>query len=125
MTQTLTLQRNNNGVNNNLLGQFFWNGAQVAVTIENRNLSIPTGTYPCIPHNSPKHPHTWEITDVPNRSEILIHNANLASQLLGCVAPGDTYGTLNGEQAVLNSVLTMDKLRNTLPDYFNINIIGG
>jgi hypothetical protein len=116
----IELQRNNNGINNSLLGQFFLFGQQIAVTIENKELSIPAGQYSCIPHNSPKHPDTWEISNEPDRTEILIHNANLASQLLGCVAPGNTYGTISGENAVMNSVVTMDKLRKLLPDYFTL-----
>ena len=83
---------------------------------------IPEGTYHCIPHNSPEHPKTWEVTNVPGRSEILIHNANLPSQLLGCIGVGDGFGVLEGMKAVLNSVATMNVLRRILPEEFDLTI---
>lgn len=110
-------------------GQMFINGNQICVTAELPWLDnhpgtscIPTGTYECIPHNSPSHPNTWEVSNVPNRSAILIHNANLPSQLLGCIGVGDTYGTIDGQRAVLNSVATLNKLREILPSNFTLVI---
>lgn len=41
--------------------------------------------------------------EVPGRSDILIHKANRASELRGCVAPGMSVGVLGGETAVLQS----------------------
>lgn len=83
---------------------------------------IPVGTYTVIPHSSIVHPSTWEITNVPGRNEILIHNANVASQLLGCIAVGDHIGKLDGMPAVLHSVATLDNLRKELPDTFTLII---
>lgn len=83
---------------------------------------IPVGAYKCIPHNSPAHPHTWEVTGVPNRSAILIHSGNTINDLKGCIAVGDSMGELDGLPAVRNSKITMEKLSGMLPDNFMLNI---
>ena len=39
--------------------------------------------------NSPKFgPNTWEVCDVPDRTHILFHAGNRASDVQGCIAPG-------------------------------------
>jgi hypothetical protein len=61
--------------------------------------SIPTGTYRCRRGQQgefPKHPGSFEIMGVPNRSTILFHVANTMDDLLGCVGIGDKWGTLVG-----------------------------
>lgn len=81
-----------------------------------QNSCIPIGTYIFIPHNSSAHPLTWEITNVPNRSEILIHSANWAYQLLGCIGVGEAIELIEGVMGVTNSVNTLQRLREILPD---------
>ena len=71
---------------------------------------------------SPKHGQVWVATNVPNRSEIEVHAANLARQLLGCLGVGDEFGVLDGLPAVLNSQATLAMLRETLPENFTLNI---
>ncbi|MES2156153.1 MAG: DUF5675 family protein, partial [bacterium] len=55
--------------------------------------------HPCIPPSAegydvdwttwhPHHSPCYEIKNVPGRSAILIHSANIFEQLLGCIAPG-------------------------------------
>ncbi len=51
---------------------------------------ITPGVYNCIPHDSPKHPDTYEILNVPGRTSILIHTGNYASDTEGCILPGLT-----------------------------------
>lgn len=56
---------------------------------------------------------------IPKRTGILIHPANCASQLLGCIAPGLARGqlALSGEplaNAVLSSDLAFGRLRDAL-----------
>lgn len=80
---------------------------------------IPPGTYQCIPHNSPDHPNTWEISNVPNRSEILIHFGNYVSNSSGCVLVGNGFIT-NG---IGDSQVTLNALRQTLPQNFTLEII--
>lgn len=83
---------------------------------------IPEGKYDCIRHDSPDHPNTWEVTDVPNRSEILIHNGNTAKDTKGCILVGDSFGIIDGENAVLNSVMMLNKLRQVWPDNFALQV---
>lgn len=83
---------------------------------------ISEGTYACVPHNSPAHPGTWEITNVPNRDNILLHNGNFAKQSLGCILVGNSFGIIDGKPAVLNSMATLNKLRNILPPTFQLTI---
>lgn len=83
---------------------------------------IPAGTYEVIPHNSPEHPATWEITGVPNRSGILIHNGNTENDSLGCVICGDRFGTVDDLPAVMDSDATLAMLRSVLPANFRLEI---
>jgi Family of unknown function (DUF5675) len=83
---------------------------------------IPNGEYQVIPHNSFSHPNTWEITGVPDREAILIHNGNTEADSKGCVLVGDSTGEINGKPAVLNSKATLNKLRGILPDNFTLVI---
>ncbi len=55
--------------------------------------------------------YTYELQNVPGRSGIRIHSANFWSQLLGCIALGDSYGDLNhdAQADILNSRVTVDK----------------
>lgn len=63
---------------------------------------IPPGRYECAIVNSPKFGRVYEVKDVPGRSAVLIHSANLAgdltkgwtTQLQGCIAPGERRGTM-------------------------------
>ena len=73
-------------------------------------------------YNSPTHGQVWVATNVPGRSEVEVHAANWAHQLLGCLGVGDSFGTLSGLPAVLNSQHTLTKLRTTLPATFSLAI---
>lgn len=84
---------------------------------------IPDGIYTLEPHNSPKHPHVVALVNhalgvyhfedpQAKRSNILIHSANRAAQLRGCISPGMRLGALpnkNGEMewAVLDSTAAL------------------
>ena len=71
-----------------------------------RQLScIPPGIYRCAMVNSPRFGRVYHVQDVPGRSAILIHAANLAgdvrlrwdTQLQGCIAPFDKPGRLRNK----------------------------
>ena len=83
---------------------------------------IPVGTYRFIAYLSPTHGNVWMAQNVPGRGNIEIHNANWAKQLLGCIGVGDAFGILEGLPAVLNSVNTLNMLRDTLPQSFDLEI---
>lgn len=82
---------------------------------------IPVGTYHCIPHNSPKHPNVWEVTGVPGRSEILIHQGNALRDTEGCILVAFQFA--GNEAEILTSDLALSFLRNTLPQEFDLTIV--
>ena len=89
-----------------------WNNNQPRISC------IPAGEYTCIPHNSLKYQNVWEVTNVPGRTAILIHNGNTIRDTEGCILVGNDFGTVEHLPAVTNSRATLDKLRKVLPDNF-------
>lgn len=99
---------------------------QIAVTVERPWLNnagdvscIKAGGYRVAMRDSVKHHgQVYGVQNVPDRSNIEIHPANLASQLLGCIALGQSFGHVtlpsgppwNGETGygVLNSDLAVE-----------------
>jgi len=112
-----------------VLGSLTLNGKELCKTLElpwkdnaPQISCIPVGTYECQPWDSIKFPNVWEITDVPDRVAILIHNANTPNQIKGCVAVGMTYGVFDGVQGVARSREALNFLRQTLPPKFTLKI---
>lgn len=65
---------------------------------------IQKGLYVCRYTLSPRlRKYTYEVFGDNKRSGIRIHSANLASQLLGCIALGQKIGTMDGVKAVFLS----------------------
>lgn len=70
---------------------------------------IPPGTYECRLVLSPKFGRVYEVKNVPNRSHVLIHSANLAgdeklgytTQLQGCIAPHEKSGFMRNNKGVM------------------------
>ena len=87
-----------------------------------QNIScIPTGFYKLIRVNSPRFgPGTWEVAAVTGRSHILIHVANTAADVIGCVGLGmglfpQLQGVSNSKAAIENFYLmTADKTEEEL-----------
>jgi hypothetical protein len=91
---------------------------------------VPAGTYHLVKHNSPKHPYTWalvnhdldvvhfegdDIDPDEDRATCLIHAANYADELLGCIAPG-THMAKNGDRFMAaSSRRAMDIIKDKLP----------
>lgn len=84
---------------------------------------IPCGIWTFEKYLSPSHGQVWMAKDVPGRTNIEIHNANFASQLLGCIGVGLSIGMIYNTPAVLSSLPALVKLRGILPDTFQLNII--
>ena len=116
-----------------------WNGDKLLCrTVEkrwhnnqNQISCIPLGIYHCTKRTSQKYGHHWHLQDVPNRDLILIHNANWAHQLKGCIGVGKDFAedgvdakTGISAKMVVSSVATMQKLRAILPDSFDLEITG-
>lgn len=79
-----------------------------------RKSCIPEGTYPLVKRTSKKYGRHILVTDVPERSLILIHPANDAlKELAGCIAP---VTTLTGPGKGLRSRIPFEMLRDTVYD---------
>lgn len=88
---------------------------------------VPPGRYPVVKEHSPKFGEILpELKDVPNRSECKFHVANYPSELLGCIAPGLSFGDLDedGLLDVANSRKALDKLMSLTPGSFEVIING-
>lgn len=83
---------------------------------------IPTGLYNVVPYSSPLHNDVWQITDVPNRSAILIHPGNTVDDTHGCICVGAAIGKINNKLAVLNSQMTFAMLKQLFPANFQLTI---
>lgn len=94
---------------------------------------VPPGTYQLWKHNSESHPKTWALVnpslwvyhydeDVSPgqvgiaRTLVLLHPANWAMELRGCMAPGlSRLRETSGRRQVVNSVAAMNQIKDLLP----------
>ena len=56
--------------------------------------SIPTGLYRCARYGSKQYENTFQIMEVPNRTNILFHAGNTVLNTSGCILLGSSFGTL-------------------------------
>lgn len=84
---------------------------------------IPVGVYKCFFTTSPRFKkRMYEITNVPRRTGVRIHAANMAgdkslgfySHLNGCVALGEKIGFIDRQKALLVSVSAVRKFEEYL-----------
>ena len=65
---------------------------------------IPAGEYYCRPRRFNRGGYdAVEVVDVPDRSHILFHRANLATQLAGCIGVNSYLGCLSNQWSGLGS----------------------
>lgn len=66
----------------------------------------------------------WEVTNVPDRTFIMLHPGNTMDDVEGCIAVGDQLGWVNAKWAVLNSRNTFSRLMDALgePDSIQLRI---
>ena len=85
---------------------------------------IPKGTYQAKVHNSSKFGWCLWFQNVPGRSEILIHQGNFTSQILGCILPGVLHDDINndGIMDVKHSGIAIEALRHYIGDMGEIEI---
>ena len=67
---------------------------------------IPDGHYLLKPFSGTKFKDVWELQNVPGRTHILIHSANWAHQLHGCIAPGIDRKIRNPSQEPTSCMVT-------------------
>jgi len=95
---------------------------------------IPEGTYKVVPRNSKKYGDHLHVTDVPDRSLILIHWGNYAgsknpktgeSDIKGCLLTGYGYADFDrdGNPEIMNSKKAFNDLMLHAPDGFTLTII--
>ena len=102
---------------------------------------IPAGTYRLEPHNSDAHANVWALVnamlwvyhwdaDVPvgpqdgtARTTVLVHPANWASELRGCIAPGKArFKQPNGVWMVQQSRDAVNELRGAVNGSYDLTI---
>jgi hypothetical protein len=89
-----------------------------------RESCVPAGLYKLEPHSGTRFKDTWALvgagvvhwpdTDPKTREAVLIHPANFAHQLEGCIAPGIGIEFFGDVLGVTNSVVAMARLRTVL-----------
>jgi len=118
------MRRSNQGT----LGMIYYDGFK-CYTLElpwkenARNVScIPKGSYEVKMRLSPKYGQAYWVSDVPDRSFILIHSGNWAgdkskgfkTHVNGCILLGQKRGLLLSQLAVLNSRITVKRFMRKL-----------
>lgn len=86
---------------------------------------IPAGIYNCTKMVHIKHGVIWKVNDVVGRSGVLIHEGNTIKDVLGCIAMGRYFGSVDGLPAVMDSDNTMTELRTVFEDEFDLIIRDG
>lgn len=111
------------GGEHDVVGVLLVRGRAIAVTLElawrnnKRAVScIPLGRYLCRAVVSQTHGETFELTGVPDRSAILFHAGNDATDSQGCVLLGAALGVAraNGMRTVIGSRIARDRFRAEL-----------
>lgn len=94
---------------------------------------IPAGEYTVVLRESPKYGRIYWVTNVQDRSWILIHSGNYAGDInkgfkthvQGCILLGQNFGFLENQRAILNSRITLTKFMNFMNyENFKLHIIG-
>jgi len=83
---------------------------------------IPAGDYKVKPVQSPRFGATWEVMNVPNRSNILFHKGNTADDSKGCILVGLQYGTETGIPVIAQSGTAFGVLTRFLEGYSEIDL---
>jgi hypothetical protein len=97
-------------------------GNQICVTLEHAyqnsdgtwGAKIPDGTYICQRgqhqlENMTSPFETFEVMDVPNHSNILIHMGNFDKDSSGCILVGQAIAGSSSSEMITNSVATFNK----------------
>ena len=104
-----------------------WDTIEHAYLVEGNWMpKIPVGVYKCIRYKSPHFGYyVFEITGVPNCTNIEIHIANTEAQVEGCVGIGKAFGKLSDEDAVLRSRDAFDEFMKlqTGVDEFQLTVV--
>lgn len=96
---------------------------------------IPEGSYKLKKRSSPvvrrssgnKYEQGWEVTNVPNRSFIMVHVGNTVKDFNGCIGVGTAHGVIAGLEGAVNSRVAFDKLMQKMElfESWTLNIVKG
>jgi hypothetical protein len=81
---------------------------------------IPAGVYICKRVNSPKFGDTFEITNVKDRSHILIHPLNEVEETQGCIGVG--LSVSGNHPSLYQSKVAFDFVMGLLEDFSEFNL---
>ncbi len=85
---------------------------------------IPEGEYDCVPYYFSRGGYAAvEVTNVPNRSDILMHIANRPEDVEGCIGIGAKLGCLGNNWGVVQSKVGFNKLMLYNPPPFRLKIV--
>jgi len=93
-------------------GELYIDDNLECLTLERISKIIPSGIYPVSFYFSPHNQSLVPLLTVPNREYIEIHVANYPTELLGCIAVGQTHN----DQALSNSRLAFNDLMDKIKD---------
>lgn len=84
---------------------------------------IPTGVYLCKHDTEGKHKY-FVIRDVPERSNIEIHPANIFTELAGCIALGTGITLINNNDSLIDSKPACESLKRFInnDEFFILHI---
>lgn len=134
LVRTVTSDQGTEGFLTQLETGFFCRTLELPWRDNKRSIScIPAGEYITTIRQSPKFGRKYWVTNVPDRSWILIHSGNVAgdvnkgfrTHVQGCILLGKKLGFLYGQRAVLNSRITVNEFMNIM-DYkqFKLHVVG-
>ena len=83
---------------------------------------IPEGEYDVVVRYSQKYKHVYWVTEVEDRTYILIHSGNFGGDISkgfkthtnGCILLGKSKGMLGNQRAILNSRVIVRKFNNLM-----------
>ena len=106
---------------NGTFGVLTINGLPFCVTLEQYKYGneinkscIDSGQYICHRKNSHNFGDSFEITEVANRSHILLHIGNTINDTSGCILLGASFGKLEKLHAILNSRDTINEFMHVM-----------
>ena len=86
---------------------------------------IPAGMYSVKIRYSSKYGYHLHVQDVPDRTLILIHVGNYATQTEGCILVGASYNDVNGDgiMDITSSAATLNRLLRVVSEPMTLKIV--
>jgi hypothetical protein len=111
------------GNSNGTFGVLLHADTPFAVTLERRwldnqrNVScIPWGIYRCERIDSPRFGNTFEVTNVPGRTHVLLHKGNIDDDSHGCILVGEEFEPVLGSYGIKSSSKGFGELMDRMAD---------